>query len=456
MKIKTIYVCQTCQYENPKWIGKCPSCNNWNSFIEQEKVVNSSKISQTRLDHPVSTIQKITLSGDQNNRLKTSLADFNTTLGGGIKSGSLILLSGEPGIGKSTLTMQICKDLANLNQNILYCSGEESVDQVSSRASRLKINSDQISLVNESNLENLLLHLEKKQFNFLIIDSIQVLYSNDINSISGSLNQVRYCTEKIMEYTKRNGLTTLIIGHVNKDGNLAGPKMLEHLVDTVLFIEGDRYHNFRTLRCLKNRFGSTSEITLLEMQGDGLREINNPSEIFLEGRKENSIGSALTITIEGSKPIILEVQALTNSTIFGYPKRTASGFDLNRLQLLSAVIQRFLGINLNAQDIFTNVVGGFRLQEPAADLSIAMAIISSQLKQPLPGKTIFLGEIGLSGEIRKITSLEKRIKEAEKLGFDTIVTARSKEKINSTKVKIFPVSDLQEAFKLFFTSKSKN
>lgn len=456
MKIKTSYICQNCQYESPKWIGKCPTCSNWNSFIEQEKVVSSNKITSTRLDHPPSAIQKISNSKPNNDRLITSLIDFNTTLGGGIKTGSLILLSGEPGIGKSTLTMQICRDLASLNQNILYCSGEESVDQVSSRAERLGIKSENISLVNESCLENLLIHLEKSNFNFLIIDSIQVLYSNDINSISGSLNQVRYCTEKIMEYTKRHGVTTLIIGHVNKDGNLAGPKMLEHLVDTVLFIEGDRYHNFRTLRCLKNRFGSTAEITLLEMQGEGLREITNPSEIFLDGRKENAIGSALTITIEGSKPIILEVQALTNTTIFGYPKRTASGFDLNRLQLLGAVIQKFLSLNLNSQDIFTNVVGGFRLQEPAADLSIAMATISSHLKQPLPGKTIFLGEIGLSGEIRKITNLEKRIKEAEKLGFDTIVTARGKDKIKASKVKIFPVSDLQEVFKLFFTAKPKN
>ena len=455
MKTKTIYTCQKCDFQSPKWVGKCPECNTWNSFTEETYRKPSGTITESRhsLSAPsqISILEDYRASGKIESRVPTRFADLNLVLGGGFKIGSLVLLSGEPGIGKSTLTMQLCQDMAAKNQKVLYISGEESPEQIADRAQRLGVNSQNISILGETNMENILEHLHKAKPQLVVIDSIQVMHSAEIGALSGTINQIRFCTEQLMEYCKGNQVTGLIIGHVNKEGSLAGPKVLEHLVDTVLFLEGERYQNFRILRSLKNRFGSTNEISIMEMHEQGLREIENPSQIFLEGRKPNAIGSALTVTLEGSKPIILEVQALTNTTVFGYPKRTSSGFDLNRLQLLSAVIQKFLKINLSSQDIFANVVGGFRLSEPAADLSVAMAIISSFKKIPLPEKAIFLGEVGLSGELRSIGKLAQRVKEAEKLGFDTIITARSSEKINSGKIKIIQVQDLEQAAKLFLS-----
>ena len=455
MKTKTVYTCQNCDYQSPKWVGKCPECNTWNSFTEETYRKPTGAISESR--HPLSAPSKISGlheyngPGKTDTRIITRFTDLNLVLGGGFKVGSLVLLSGEPGIGKSTLTMQLCQDAAALDQKVLYISGEESPEQIADRAKRLGVTSPNISLLGETNLENILDHLHKQKPNLIVIDSIQVLHSAEVGSLSGTINQIRFSTEKLMEYCKGNNVTGLIIGHVNKEGSLAGPKVLEHLVDTVLFLEGERYQNFRIIRGLKNRFGSTNEISIMEMHEEGLREIENPSAIFLDGRKSNAIGSALTVTLEGSKPIILEVQALTNTTVFGYPKRTSSGFDLNRLQLLSAVIQKHLKLNLSSQDIFANVVGGFRLAEPAADLSVAMAIISSFKKIALPEKAIFLGEIGLSGELRSIGKLAKRVKEAEKLGFNTIITARSSEKINSGKIKMIHVQDLEQAAKLFLS-----
>lgn len=363
----------------------------------------------------------------------------------------MILLSGEPGIGKSTLTLEIASNFAKENLNVLYVSGEESASQIAERAKRLNINNQNISLFTETCLENILNQINLSNPKFLIIDSIQVLYSLEISALPGSISQIRLCTEKIMEICKSQNITTLIIGHVNKDGDLAGPKVLEHLVDTVLFIEGERHQHLRIIRGIKNRFGSTNEISIMEMTEKGLEEIKNPSEIFLQGRKINAIGSAITITLEGSNPLILEVQALTNHTVFGYPKRTASGFDINRLQLLAAVIQKFLKVNLNSQDIFVNIIGGFKLQETAVDLTLVMAIISSFKKIPLPEKTIFLGEVGLSGELRPVSHFEKRIKEAEKLGFTTIITAKNNKLSKNNKLKIIECEDIEQASKLFFT-----
>jgi DNA repair protein RadA/Sms len=336
--------------------------------------------------------------------------------------------------------------------SVLYNSGEESSDQIASRARRLGIQSDHISLLSETCLENILGQLEALTPQVLVIDSIQVLYSLDIGSLPGSISQIRYCTERLMEVCKSRQITCLIVGHVNKEGELAGPKVLEHLVDTVLFIEGERHQQLRLIRGLKNRYGSTNEVAIMEMTEKGLTEVSNPSELFLQGRKFQALGSAITVTLEGSRPLLLEVQALTNPTIFGYPKRTSSGFDLNRLQLIGAVLQKYLKLNLNSQDIYANVVGGFKLSEPSVDLSLAMAIISSYKKIPLPEKSVFLGEIGLSGELRPVSHLEKRIKEATKLGFTTIVTAASSTPTGSGgKSKILTVNDLEQAAKLFFS-----
>ncbi len=456
MKVKSIQVCQKCGFQSPKWLGRCPDCQEWNSFTEETQVTatKANSISTSRHEHkPVNTVLK--LHEHQENaisRFPVRFPDLNTVLGGGVKIGSLILLSGEPGIGKSTLTLELCSDAVAARLSVLYISGEESSDQIASRARRLGIQSDQISLLSETCLENILGQLETLTPQVLVIDSIQVLYSLDIGSLPGSISQIRYCTERLMEVCKSRQITCLIVGHVNKEGELAGPKVLEHLVDTVLFIEGERHQQLRLIRGLKNRYGSTNEVAIMEMTEKGLTEVSNPSELFLQGRKFQALGSAITVTLEGSRPLLLEVQALTNPTIFGYPKRTASGFDLNRLQLIGAVLQKYLKLNLNSQDIYANVVGGFKLSEPSVDLSLAMAIISSYKKIPLPEKSVFLGEIGLSGELRPVSHLEKRIKEATKLGFTTIVTAASTKAVSSGgQSKILTVNDLEQAAKLFFS-----
>lgn len=456
MRLKTIYVCQKCEYQSPKWLGKCPECSEWNSFIEDVEAVQSkserSKLS--RHQHPTSQseISKIVSNSEIEKRLSTRFPEFNRVLGGGFKPGSLVLLSGEPGIGKSTLTLQICQDLAEQTDQVFYISGEESAEQISGRAHRLKVNNQNISLLSETNLESILNHLHKNRPNFVIIDSIQVLSSLEMPSLSGSINQVKFCTEALMEFAKANNTIMFIIGHVTKDGNLAGPRVLEHLVDTVLFLEGERSQNYRILRGLKNRFGSTNELAIFEMLPTGLEEVANPSEIFLQGRLPNAIGSAITVSLEGEKALLLEVQALTNTTVFGYPKRTSSGIDLNRLQLIAAVIQKYLKMNLNSQDIYLNVIGGIKIAETASDLSMAMAIISSYKKVPLPNETIFLAEIGLSGELRPIGHLEKRLKEAEKMGFQTIVTAKTSKPVHySGKIKIISISRLEESVKLFIS-----
>lgn len=456
MKAKTIFSCQKCGFQSPKWVGRCPDCQEWNSFSEETEIVpiKSNTITASRHQHkPVNQIMHLdeTLVLSQQNRLPTRFPDLNTVLGGGIKTGSLILLSGEPGIGKSTLTLELCADFSLNKHSVLYISGEESAEQIAGRAQRIGVQAGKISLLSETCLENILGQLDLLKPQVLVIDSIQVLYSLDIGSLPGSISQIRYCTERLMEICKSRYITCLIVGHVNKEGDLAGPKVLEHLVDTVLFIEGERHQQLRLIRGLKNRFGSTNEIAIMEMTEKGLREVSNPSELFLQGRKPNALGSTITVTLEGSRPLLLEVQALTNPTIFGYPKRAASGFDLNRLQLISAVLQKYLKLNLNSQDIFVNVVGGFKLQEPSADFSGAMSIISSYKKIPLPEKTIFLGEIGLSGELRPVSHLEKRIKEADKMGFESVVTASSAKLENKTgKIKLITVPDLEKVSQLFF------
>lgn len=443
MKLKTVYVCEKCGHQENKWTGKCSACDAWNSFIED--VVDTSPRKHTQITRKNS--QKLAHTNTLENRLKTGMEEFDRVLGGGIVEGNLILLSGEPGIGKSTLTMQICGKLAE-KKNILYISGEESAPQVASRAKRLGITSENINLLSDTNIESIIAAIEDEKPQFVILDSIQVVSSADIPGLSGSVSQVRYCAEKLMEVAKVKQIPVILVGHVTKDGNIAGPRLLEHVVDTVLYIEGERYQNLRILRSIKNRFGSTNEIGVFEMAENGLKEVKNPSLIFLAGRKEDGIGTSLTSTIEGSRPFIIEVQALVDKTAFGYPKRTANGFDLQRTQQLLAVLQKYIRMDFLQQDVYVNVAGGFRLKDPACDLAMLMAIASSFNKKTLPKNMLILGEVGLSGELRPVSQLQKRLHEAEKLGLSSALIPQTDEKLQ-TKLKIIQARDIREALAKF-------
>lgn len=420
MKLKTVYICKKCTYESPKWVGKCPECEGWNSFYE-DTINVGKKISPS--PRRLNAATPLSLSGNFQipERISTGLSECDRVLGGGIMPGGIILLSGEPGIGKSTLTLQIAGNLAQEHE-VLIVSGEESTGQISLRAKRLKINEEKLKAVNEMYLENIIELIERARPVLAIIDSIQIMASADIPQAAGTITQIRYCTERLMEVAKTKNIAIMIIGHVTKDGTLAGPRVLEHLVDTVMHLEGDRYHQLRLLRAAKNRFGSSSEVGIFEMTELGLGEVKDPSKQLLEGRKENAIGSSITVTMEGTRPLLIEVQALTSLSPFGYPKRTANGFDLNRLQILIAVLEKHAKINLANQDVFVNIVGGVKLSEPAADLAVLMAIASSHLKKPLPQNCIIFGEVGLSGELRKVNQGENRNKEGKKLGFNQILS----------------------------------
>jgi len=455
MKLKTVYICTSCGLESSKWIGKCPDCNAWNSFEEDVVEKNPSKKSEGK----VLSVSPLVHDENVEMRIDTSIEELNRVLGSGLVKGSMVLLSGEPGIGKSTLTLQLCNNIAKQNLKVLYVSGEESQHQIASRARRLGMK-ETVDFLGETQFESILATVESAKPDCVIIDSIQVMYSAEVGSLAGSINQVRYCTEKMMEFAKRTATPVILIGHVTKEGTLAGPRVLEHLVDTVLFLEGERYQNLRMLRSMKNRFGPTHEVGIFEMNELGLTEVKNPSELFLEGRKKDSFGSTITATVEGTRPLLLEVQALTNTTNFGYPKRAGSGFDTNRLQLLIAVIQKHLRLDLANQDVYVNIVGGFRLNEPAADLAVVMAIISSLTQTTISAESLYIGEVGLSGELRSVSDLNKRINEGEKLGFTKIFipkmgknfsvksASKSSKNADAKTTEIIQVQDLQELMKL--------
>ena len=418
MATKIIFSCGECGEQATKWSGKCANCHAWNSLIESSFEKSGLK------GVPAKSIQtrKMSLEDSFSRRLKTGIEEFDRVVGGGIVQDALMLLSGEPGIGKSTLALQIALMIAHAGHNVLYISGEESVPQIASRAKRLLPNTlpESFSLISSNHLESIVATLNHNKPDLVVIDSVQTISSDQISGGRGSIAQTRYLAEVFMMLAKQQNLAVLLIGHVNKEGDLAGPKALEHLVDTVLHCEGDAYQELRILRAMKNRFGPTTEIGIFTMTEEGLKEVKNPSEIFLEGRKIGVIGSAISVTLEGSRPLVIEVQALTNHADYNYPKRSASGVDLNRVQLLTAVLNKHGQLKLDQQDVYVNVTGGLRVRDPGIDAAIATAIISSRQDIPLPEGVAVIGEIGLSGEIRPIAQEERRLKELEKLGFKEV------------------------------------
>lgn len=413
-KIKTQYSCSSCGYSSGKWLGKCPACEEWNSF--EENIISSFNNSarEARPAQVKNFAEAINIKSGSN-FLATEIEEFDNSLAGGIELGSLILLGGEPGIGKSTLTLQICSAFIKNKKSVLYVSGEEGLNQVAKRAQRINNNLQELKFIQEYNIEIICATAEELKPDLLIIDSIQVMFSENLSGSSGSVNQVRLCTEKIMELCKRTGITVIIIGHVTKDGNLAGPRVLEHLVDVVIQLDGSRTQDLRFVRCMKNRFGPTNEVGILEMNNEGLKSVVNPSEKLLEGRPLSAIGSSLACIMEGKRPLVIEIQALCSKTVFGYPKRSANGCDLNRVNMLIAVLQKYLKLDLISQDVYINVVGGIKINDPASDAAICAAIISSFLKRPLPKNKVYMGEVGLSGEIRKSSFLDRRLNEINKL-----------------------------------------
>ena len=421
MKSKTYYTCSSCGYQSPKWLGKCPDCEDWNSFSETKNTEPSKREVKTGNVLPSSNMANQSVSFE---RMETKVSELDRVFGGGIVRGSIALLSGEPGIGKSTLTLQICDTLIKQKKQVLYISGEESTHQIADRGKRLGLAKD-VALINTTNLEDIITTAREVQPDMLIIDSVQVMYSDSVSGVPGSVTQVRFVAEKFMELAKESGITVLLIGHVTKDGNLAGPRTLEHLVDVVLHLEGERYQNLRLLKTFKNRFGPTDEIGVFEMTRKGLIEVKNPTALFIE-EGENKIGSVTTSIIEGSRPFFIEIQALVTYTKFGYPKRTVSGVDLNRLNIILAVLSKYANVNLDSFDVFVSTVGDFQTKDRGIDLAIAMAIVSSKLQKEISSGTLVLGEIGLTGSVRPVFQVEKRVKEAKKLGIKQIVVPNGK------------------------------
>ena len=423
MKTKSIYVCSECEYHSAKWLGRCPSCGEWNT-LEEQIVTEDKKPKTARQPYSGASSAAVPLSkleAPDYLRFLTGTNELDRVLGGGLVSGSVVLISGEPGIGKSTLLMQICHNIAKSGKRILYVSGEESPAQLKLRAVRLGIDSELLYVQTETDLDRISDEIEKISPDIVIADSIQTIYSESSSSLPGSVNQVKEASSRLIAIAKSRGISIFLVGHVNKDGGIAGPKVLEHMVDTVLHFEGEREHSYRIIRAVKNRFGSTNEIGVFEMTSEGLIEVENPSESLMAGRPKNVSGSCAVCVMEGTRPIIAEIQALTTSTVFPSPKRTSNGFDYNRLYLILAVLEKRLGLRFSSYDAYVNVIGGLRLSDPAADLPTALSLISCLKDKPLPDDMIAVGEIGLSGECRAISALEQRIREAERLGFTRII-----------------------------------
>ena len=447
MKAKTIFVCNECGYESAKWMGKCPACNSWNTFFEEKL---STKVESGKREKKIQEAPKPLNSfvGQDAQRTSTGYAELDRVLGGGLVKGSLVLVGGEPGIGKSTLILQLC-DKVKGEGKVLYVSGEESAEQIKLRADRLNIKNDDILFLGETDIDIIDQNIEELNPKLVIIDSMQTMYSEDISSAPGSVSQVREITSRIMKICKSRKITTIIIGHVTKDGNIAGPRVLEHMVDTVLYIEGERYFSYRMIRGVKNRFGSTNEVGMFEMQEKGMVEITNPSSILISEREDNPSGSVVVATVEGTRPLLVELQALVTQSVFGLPRRTANGIDYNRLTLLVAVMEKKAGFMLGNQDVYLNVVGGLKVNEPALDLGIILATASSFKNVSIPKGVIALGEVGLTGEVRTINMMEKRLKEAERLGFKKCIIPENNKKLlkESYILDIIGVKNINEAMK---------
>jgi len=448
-KSKTVFVCQQCGKESPKWLGRCPGCQEWNSFVET--VVTASSQVATWLYSEESAPRELSkLKTEAYPRLNFPFTEFNRVLGGGLVSGSLVLVGGDPGIGKSTLLLQASSAVAERGDRVVYVSGEESPHQLKLRSERLGIGGDRLYILPETNLEAILGRLQELSPNLVVVDSIQTVYIEELTGAPGSVGQIRECTLRLMRWAKRAGIPALITGHVTKDGAIAGPRVLEHIVDVVLYLEGETFSSYRILRSTKNRFGSTNEVGVFEMSGGGLIEVANPSEAFLASHRDGAVGSAVVSTFEGSRPLLVEIQALTSLASFGPPRRIANGVDFNRLLLIAAVLSRRAGVNLSNQDIITNVIGGMRIGEPAADLGIALAIASSHRDARVAPGLVALGEVGLSGEIRAVPQLERRIAETARLGFKRCLIPETSSKISSAVkgVELLTASTVAEALRL--------
>ena len=447
-KSKVVYICSECGYETAKWMGKCPSCNSWSSFIEDIRMSEKTSAAATPKANVISMpLSQINSSSEE--RYVTGIAELDRVLGSGIVKGSVVLLSGDPGIGKSTILLQICNSLQN-KINILYVSGEESAIQIKMRANRLSVESDNVSIMTETDVEAVGNYIEINKPDLVMIDSIQTMHHTGLNSASGSIVQVRECTNYLLRIAKSLDIPMLIVGHVNKGGDIAGPKVMEHIVDTVLYFEGERNQSYRILRAIKNRFGSTNEIGVFEMTETGLNEVENPSAMLLSGRMSNVSGGCITCVIEGTRPILAEVQGLVTTTGFGNPRRMATGYDYNRLNLILAVLEKRMGLYFSNLDAYLNIVGGLKLDEPAADLAVAMSLVSGLRDIPLKENTIVFGEVGLSGEIRSVPRVNARISEAARLGFTKCILPSANLKQITSKpnsIEIIGVSSLAEALK---------
>jgi len=445
-KSRTVFICQECGQESLKWMGRCPDCQTWNSFVERVERQGAGVA-------PVAApVEMCDLADEELARLVIDLPEFNRVLGGGIVPGSLILVGGDPGIGKSTLMLQAALLAARDRRRVLYISGEESAQQLKMHARRLGAAGEGVFLLGETNLDGALQEADALQLSLMVVDSIQTVYTTAAPSPPGSIGQLRGCTMRLMRWAKSSGVPTCIVGHVTKEGDIAGPRLLEHIVDVVLYLEGERFSSYRLLRGVKNRFGSTNEVGVFEMTGEGLIGVDNPSEVFLAERAEEAVGSVVVPTLEGSRPLLVEVQALTSPTMLATPRRTANGLDFNRLVLVCAVLIKRAGLALGSQDVIANVVGGLRVHEPAADLGLALAIASSYRDAALPRDLVAIGEVGLSGELRSVSQMERRLAEAERLGFARCLLPQAalRRGAPTSSMQLLPAAGLREAIRLAF------
>jgi DNA repair protein RadA/Sms len=455
-KVKTAFFCSNCGYESAKWLGKCPSCNTWNTFVEEVISKPSLKKENGWDDYheeskSIRTIALHTITSSEQVRIATSDAELNRVLGGGIVPGSIVLIAGEPGIGKSTLFLQ--NGLQLQNKTVLYISGEESEQQIKMRADRLNIRNDNFYLLTETLTQTIFQEIKKLKPHLVIVDSIQTIQSPYIDSSPGSISQIRESAAEFQRFAKETNTPVFLIGHITKDGSIAGPKILEHMVDTVLQFEGDRHYAYRILRTIKNRFGSTSELGIYEMTGAGMRGVNNPSEILMTQKEDRLSGIAIAATIEGMRPLLIEVQALVTQSVYGTPQRTVSGFDLRRLQLLLAVLEKKGGFHFGVKDVFLNIAGGLKVEDPSIDLAVLCALLSSYEDVPLPPHVCFAGEVGLSGEVRAVHRVEQRIAEAEKLGFEKIIVSRYGQKSiakSGANIEVVPMGRVEEVYQYLF------